>query len=60
MSNLSYLIWFFLGTVLVTTTQNQSPIRCRKLILAIPPSQISSFEYFIYYLFHFVISSNSI
>jgi hypothetical protein len=44
--------YVFLGTVLVTTTQNQT-FQCRKIILAIPPSQISSFDYFVYYFAHF-------
>ncbi|CAF5045575.1 unnamed protein product, partial [Rotaria sp. Silwood1] len=36
---------FFLDTVLVTTTQNQTTFQCRKLILAIPPSQIIPIQF---------------
>ncbi|CAF3627234.1 unnamed protein product [Rotaria sp. Silwood1] len=32
-------------TVLVTTTQNQTTFQCRKLILAIPPSQIIPIQF---------------
>lgn len=32
------------GSVIVTTSQNQTKLQCRKLILAIPPSQISKIE----------------
>lgn len=33
------------GTVIITTSRNQSKIQCRKLILAIPPSQIIPIEF---------------
>ena len=33
--------FYFEGSVLVTATSNQATFRCRKLILAIPPTQIS-------------------
>ncbi|CAF4545478.1 unnamed protein product [Rotaria socialis] len=33
------------GTILVTTTQNQATIQCRKVILAIPPSQIIPIQF---------------
>ncbi|CAF3696692.1 unnamed protein product, partial [Rotaria sp. Silwood1] len=33
------------GTVLVTTTQNHKTFQCRKLILAIPPSQIIPIQF---------------
>jgi hypothetical protein len=36
----------FLGTVLITTIGNETVLQCRKVILAIPPSQISSFDLF--------------
>jgi hypothetical protein len=47
--------YVFVGTVLVITTRNQTAFQCRKLILAIPPSQISSFDYFVYYFAHFFV-----
>jgi hypothetical protein len=46
--------YVFLGTVLITTTQNEEILKCRKVILAIPPSQISSFNYFLDYKINFI------